>query len=79
MTQTNNINTLTKDTLVSVVGVNAFGKARLMDTSALTSSINQAAFNIFMSNWLASLPLSSAGLPVGAWYNDGGVISQVQP
>ncbi len=79
MTQVNNINTLTHDTLVSVVGVNAFGKAHSMLVSDLTNTINQAAFNIFMNNWLASLPTSISGLPAGAWYNDGGVLSQVQP
>ena len=79
MTQVNNINTLTHDTLVSVVGVNYFGKAHTMLVSDLTNSINQAAFNIFMNNWLQSLPTNAAGLPVGTWYNDGGVLAQVQP
>lgn len=34
MTQVNNINTLTQDTLVYLVGVNAFGKAHVMPVSA---------------------------------------------
>lgn len=74
MTQTNNINSLTKDTLVSVVGVNAFGKAHIMDVSALTNSINQAAFNIFMNAWIAGLPTSLPATPGVAW-NNGGTIS----
>ncbi len=74
MTQVNNINTLTPDTLVSVVGVNFLGKAHSMPVSILTNSINQAAFNIFMNNWVATLPTSLPASPGVAW-NNGGTIS----
>lgn len=74
MTQTNNINSMTNDVLVKVVGVNAFGKAHTMLVSDLTNSINQQAFNIFMNNWLASLPTSLPATSGVAW-NNGGTIS----
>ena len=74
MTQVNNINTLTHDTLVSVVGINFFGKAHTMLVSDLTNSINQQAFNIFMANWIASLPTSLPATSGIAW-NNGGTIS----
>jgi len=73
VTQVNNINTLTVDNLVSVVGVNAFGKAHVMPTQAFINSINQGAFNIFMTSWLQSLPTSLPASPGVAW-NNGGTI-----
>ncbi len=45
---------------------------------ALAKVLASNLFGSGMSAWLATLPTSYTGLPIGAWWNNGGTPVQVQ-
>lgn len=49
------------------------GKRVLSKDNPLPADITNASLDV----WLASLPTSWVGLPVGAWWNNGGIPTKV--